>query len=1597
MKSSALLAFLLGLSLSAVPQACGHAQIATHSARATSTQAGQDAFSPAEGRIAHTGTAETFTTLTGGLANLVEGQTLAIVAVVTGPGGTPTGSVTFTTSAGLTLGTAELSPDADGSSSTAIATSALPVGGYYVTATYSGDMTFAPSTGVDSGQVDAPPPVEFVTAVQLTASANSVIARQPVTFTATVTSAGPTPTGYAVFIGNNLTMLGSAPLVSGTGSFTTSSLPADTNYIQAIYYEDLTHTSAGSAAYMEFVTPESTATTLLPSANPSLFGQAVTFSANVVGQDGSTPSGTVSFYDGGILLGTNNLVSGVATYSTAGLARGAHTITASFAGGGWYASSNSAPVSEDIASYSTATALGSSVNPSAAGQSVTFTATVSSSGGTPTGSVAFTDGSTTIGTGTLSGGMTTLTLSTLAAGAHSIVATYGGDVSYLGSASAPVKQTVLQTAAVALASSANPSTYGQSVTFTATVTGSGVTPTGTVSFNDGSTTLKSATLASGTATFTTSALTAGGHSITGVYSGDSVFASSPSSALAQTVNRASTSVNLSAFPVPANLGQPITLYAAITSLTASVSGSAGTVTFMDGTNSLGTAALSGGFASLPNVILPNAGPHFLSAVYGGDTNFNGNTSPAVIQTVNLGTSSTTLTPSMNPSASGQSVTFTVTVTGSGGTPTGGVLFNDGTTLIGTGALASGRTTFTIASLQTGKHTITAAYGGDTNFSGSNSAPLVQTVNPGTATLPTTTSLQSSIGSITFGQLVTFTASVGSPGEAPGNLPTGSVAFQDGTTTIGTGMVNSGGVATFTTSSLGAGARSITALYSGDSVFLASTSAAVTQTVNRGATSTVLTASPNPSANGQPVTLSATVSGSGGVPTGTATFMDGSTSLGVSTLSASGVAAFTTASLAPGGHALTAIYGSDPNFLASTSSSVTETVNMAASTATATALAAAPNPSVAGQSVSFSAAVTGSGGIPTGSVSFSDGGSLLGTVSLAGGSAGFSTGSLAIGQHTIVAAYGGDGTFAASSSAAVTEIVDVAPSAGQSYQYQSTLGATGNPGSDNAHFDNPVAGGVDTANGHFFVADTTNHRVQVFDTTSLAVVATIGVSGIHGGDNTHLNLPGNVAVDPASGRIFVADTGNHRVQVFDAASFAYVATLGATGTPGSDNGHFDRPASVGLNPAGQLYVTDAGNQRVQIFGTPGLAYVGTLGATGVPGADNAHFDQPADAQLDPTTDQILVADTGNARVQIFDAGSFSYVATLGVTGAVGSDSGHFAAPGNIAFDSLSNLVLVTDGGGNARVQVFDAMTYAYVETLGSTASSGSGNGQFAAPQGVAIDRLHARAFVGDGRNDRVQVFAVAPVTTVAATLPGSRSVQLGSPATIFASVINSGTATLNNCRVALPVTAPAGLTLTYQTTDPATNALTGTPNAPAMIAGNDGLQTFLVSLQGTDSFSAPGLALDFGCTGAAPAAVVPGVDMVDLVMSSTPIADIIALAATPTNNGVVELPVGGAGAFAVASTNVGASAPITVSVDTGSATLPVALTLCQSKPSTGQCLAPPAATVSLSYAAGTAPTFSVFLQSSGAIAFAPAASRIYVRFKDANGGLHGSTSVAIETM
>lgn len=176
----------------------------------------------------------------------------------------------------------------------------------------------------------------------------------------------------------------------------------------------------------------------------------------------------------------------------------------------------------------TTTTLTVSPNPVTPGQAITITATVT--GSNPTGSVTFKDGGATLGSASLSNGQASLATSFATAGAHSLTAVYAGDANNAGSTSAAASLTVnAATSATTLAASPNPITVGQSVTLSASVTGSN--PTGSVTFKEGGTVLGSTSLANGQASLVTSFASAGAHSLTAVYEGDANNAGSTSTAI----------------------------------------------------------------------------------------------------------------------------------------------------------------------------------------------------------------------------------------------------------------------------------------------------------------------------------------------------------------------------------------------------------------------------------------------------------------------------------------------------------------------------------------------------------------------------------------------------------------------------------------------------------------------------------------------------------------------------------------------------------------------------------------------------------------------------------------------------------------------------------------------------------------------------------------------------------------------------------------------------------------------------------------------------------------------------------------------------------
>ncbi|WP_069869295.1 Ig-like domain-containing protein [Streptomyces malaysiensis] len=378
-----------------------------------------------------------------------------------------------------------------------------------------------------------------------------------------------------------------------------------------------------------------TVTLVTAAPNPAVAGQSVTLTATVIPLGAGTPTGTVTFVVGGGPMLTGTLSGGTTSVTVPNLTLGTHIVTATYNGDVNFTSSTGT-TAVVVIQASTTTSVISAPDPSTLGQPVTFTATVTPvapGAGVPTGSVTFVIGGSGGGTFVqpLSAGTATLSLSTLGVGTHTVVALYGGSADFLASSGTDTHTVNPGPAATTttLASSVNPSVFGQPVTFTATVTPNlptTGTPTGSVTFVIGGTGGGTFTepLSGGTATFITSGLGTGSHTVTATYSGDADFATSTSAPLTQTVDMANSITSLSSNPNPAEEGTPIDFVAFVAAMAPGDGTPTGTVAF---TLVMGTTTIemsvpvdAFGFAFLSDQILA-AGSWDVSAVYSGDANF----------------------------------------------------------------------------------------------------------------------------------------------------------------------------------------------------------------------------------------------------------------------------------------------------------------------------------------------------------------------------------------------------------------------------------------------------------------------------------------------------------------------------------------------------------------------------------------------------------------------------------------------------------------------------------------------------------------------------------------------------------------------------------------------------------------------------------------------------------------------------------------------------------------------------------------------------------------------------------------------------------------
>jgi len=481
--------------------------------------------------------------------------------------------------------------------------------------------------------------IKSPTTTTVTSGLNPSTYGQAVVLTAKVTPTfGAVATGTVTFK-DGATTLAAVALSSGQATLSTSALQAGTHSITAVYGGSTIDVASTSAVLTETVAKATSTTVVTSSLNPSIYGEAVIFTATITSSHGGSVSGTVTFKDGATTLGTGavNTTTNKATFTTSVLAEGSHSITADYGGSVNDAASNSAALAQTVNKTTSTTVVTSSLNPSIYGEAVTITATITSAhGGSVSGTVTFKDGATTLGTGAVNTttNKATFTTSTLAAGSHSITADYGGSVDDGASNSAALAQTVNKATSTSVAtSSLNASIYGEAVTITATITPAhGGSVSGTVTFKDGATTLGTGAVNTTTnkATFTTSALAVGSHSITADYGGSVDDAASNSAALAQTVNKATTTSTLVSSVNPDTQGTAITFTATVTAAHGGTV--SGTVTFKDGATTIGTGVVNSATdkATFTTSALA-AGTHSITALYGGNADLDTSTSSALSQ------------------------------------------------------------------------------------------------------------------------------------------------------------------------------------------------------------------------------------------------------------------------------------------------------------------------------------------------------------------------------------------------------------------------------------------------------------------------------------------------------------------------------------------------------------------------------------------------------------------------------------------------------------------------------------------------------------------------------------------------------------------------------------------------------------------------------------------------------------------------------------------------------------------------------------------------------------------------------------------------------
>ena len=730
---------------------------------------------------------------------------------------------------------------------------------------------------------------------------------------------------------------------------------------------------------------------------------------------------------------------------------------------------------------------------------------------------------------------------------------------------------------------------------------------------------------------------------------------------------------------------------------------------------------------------------------------------------------------------------------------------------------------TAAGQRTASFAVTAQLGGSQNF------PLVGISNlPGAAdsiSLLTTTPAN---GVLVYGAAAGFTATV-TP-QSGTQTPTGTVAFTvDGVTQAPIAMT--AGAATYSTSTLTAGSHTLSAMYSGDSTFASvGTTSAITVSVGKASTSAVLTSSTASSVQAQSVTLTASVTASGSIaPTGSVTFLNGVNVLGSAQLNGSGVATFTTASLAVGSDSLTAVYAAGTNFSASTSPAVVVTITIAPLPQLipyqlATVAGIPGTSSYIDNVAATSGTIKAPQGLAidsSGNLYISDSGNLVirkvsaatGLISTIAGAGTVCSGAAGVDSSQ------GDGCLATQALFSSPRGITLDPNAdifiadpGKNFirridastQIITSIAGTGSSGSQGdgglstaARVKSPQAIDSDSA-GNLYMSDTSNNRVRIINTAGIiSVIAgyppqtsnTAGTAGF-GGDGqlatsstVLLNSPSGAAVDP-SGNLYIADRLNNRIRKVNAgkiiSTFAGTSTttFTAAGGPAAST-PLNSPYAVTSDALGNIYVSDYGNNAVwRVDVSTGYMYLVAGGGTGA-GCANAYGDgcpgtqgkisHPFQLAFDPQGN-LYISDSGDSAIRKLSLNTQFPATQTGAT-VTQTIEVHFAAGDTQA---SATPYVVSSGSANfaAGTAVCTLNTDNTTNCLVPITFAPTATGSLTGTLTVTSAGGYAQAFSLTGL---AVPGGVATSTTLAAVSPASGVILYGQTATISATVAEiSGT-------------------------------------------------------------------------------------------------------------------------------------------------------------------------------------------------------------------------------